>query len=119
MKLLLDLLGPDPVFSVLGAVGVIYAIWLIPRILNGVFNKPRTKTFNGSLEGKIHVIMWTLAPPIILFVQYLLRLHSKASAPDPIAFQADLDNLRHIQQLAGSVWAATLACILFLMPKPE
>ena len=63
--------------------------------------------FAALPEGKFHIVIWTLGPPLYFFAEYLYHYRNKA---DP----TKLAQVKAWQELAGKIWAGLLAAMLFL-----
>ena len=74
---------------------VIYRFWRDPELAKG-------------LEGKVHVLLWTIGPPTWFFAEYFyLKNCLHYDAPH-------LADVKTWQDLATKFWAGILAAMLFL-----
>jgi hypothetical protein len=56
-------------------------------------------------ESKLHLTLWTIAPPLWFFVEFFLFFDNHNSS-------AAVEQLRASQEVAGRFWAAVLAVML-------
>ena len=87
-----------------GVGAFIYGIVAVYRIASGAA-QPALGT--RSTEVIWHVMLWTFAPPLWFAFEATFLCKSNE----------DWQRLKANQELAGRIWAAVLASILFLVPK--
>ena len=61
-----------------------------------------------TCTGKVHILVWTLGPPLWFFVEYLILKHALHYNDTKMA------NAKTWQDLATKFWAGVLAAMLFL-----
>jgi hypothetical protein len=84
---------------VLGILTFLYAGWVIYSFA--------TKDV-GPENAVFHLVFWSIGPPVWFFIEYNVLLEEDGS---------NLDRLKSGQEVAGRVWAAVLAVILFFYPN--
>lgn len=92
--------------AALYAAFVLYGFWNKKFIAKG--------STNGELSraGKVHVLLWTMGPPIWFFGEYWIA--STYACPYD---QEALANVKLWQDMAKTFWAGILAAVLFLKGK--
>jgi predicted membrane protein len=84
---------------VLGFLAPLYAGWVIYSFATKVV---------GSESAVFHLVLWSIGPPAWFFIEHNVLLEANGS---------NLDRLKSGQEVAGRIWAAVLAVILFFYPN--
>ena len=86
--------------QVLSLVALIYCAYVLYQF--GMIPK-----YGDLPEARVHVLIWTLAPPLYFFGEYLYHARKGSDA-------AKLAKVKTWQDLATKCWAGVLAAMLFL-----
>lgn len=100
-----NLIAHNPWKALFAVVALMYGAYVIWQFLSGAYTT-KEGSFNNARIAKIHVLVWTIGPPLWFFIEYYLLTPSH-----------DLAAVKQGQDLASKFWAAVLASILFLKPK--
>lgn len=90
----------------------LYACYVLHGFWKKKFVVPGSPNAELSTEGKIHVLLWTIGPPIWFFLEYWIA--STYACPND---KEALANVKLWEDIAKTFWAGILAAVLFLKPK--
>lgn len=70
-------------------------------------------------ERTWHILFWSLGPPILFFLEYWAFGTGKILPPPSQITKEFMSEMKGYSDYASKIWAAVLACLLFLNPKEE
>ncbi|MEM6486618.1 MAG: hypothetical protein AAF662_16735 [Pseudomonadota bacterium] len=86
---------------------ILFAIYTIH-----IFSRGDEQVPTGFMKGAL--LFWVLFPPLWFYLEYWLMANGYiVEAGDRV----DLERFKNYSDYAANVWAAVLACVLFLYPK--
>lgn len=98
--------------KVASGLAIIYAAYVLHGFWTKKFLVEGADSTELSTPGKVHVVLWTMGPPVWFFLEYWVA--STYVCPND---KEALANVKLWEDIAKTFWAGILAAVLFLKAK--